>query len=269
MLSFTDLAESLSADMRSGGPTARRILDVRDVTNTPAFPPSFLTFIEPVAVEGLSFGAVTIAASGTPVTAVAENADKPTAATVTSKQITLSKFAGMVETSLESTLSAAGLLPSIAYALGGQAFAAFEAAIVAEAKNSNIHEYAAGKYVEGLMQAQGMVLANGGNPSLIAVAAADVAQLGSTMMNAMPDTGVIGQRVWSGARIHVSAGLQPGEAIVMDPAGLTVAVHTDSPQVLLDSTTLAHKNASRVIVDLFGAAHLSLPGYVVPVEPAA
>ena len=269
MLSFTDLAESLSADMRSGGPTARRILDVRDVTNTPSFPPSFLSFIEPVAVDGLSFGAVTINATGTPVTVVAENAQKPTAATVTSKQITLDKFAGMVLCSTESTLSAAGLLPSIAYALGGQAFAAFEAAIVTEAKTSNIHEYATGKYVEGLMQAQGMVIANGGSPSLIAVAAADVAQLGSTMMNAMPDAGVVGQRVWSGARIHVSAGLAPGEAIVLDPAGLTLAVHKDSPQVLLDNVSLAHKNSSRVIVDLFAAAHLSLPGYVVPVEPAA
>ena len=267
MITFSDLAEDLASDMRSGGPGARRILDVRDVVNSPAVPSSFLSYIEPVAVDGLSFGASTITATGTPVDVVAEGATKPTAATVTSKQVVLSKMAGLVECSLDSTLSAAGLLPSIAYALGGQAFAAYEAAVVAEAGNSNGHAYTSGKFAEGLMEAQGMVLAAGGNPTLIAVSAADVSALGVTMLNAMPDSGLIGQRIWSGARVHVSPALQAGQALVLDPAGLTTAVHKDSPQILLDSTTKADTNTVRVVVDLFAAAHLAVPEYVVPLAP--
>ena len=133
--------------------------------------------------------------------------------------------------------------------------------------NSNGHGYPtadAASYIQGILEAQGKIMAAGGNPSLIAVSPADVAKLGSTMMNARPEVGM-SDRVWGGARIHVTASLLAGNAIVMDPNGATLAVNVDSPAVIVDPYTRSSHNETTITVDLLAGCVLTVPELVVPV----
>ena len=264
LMSPSSIAADVAADLRAGVP-ARRTLDLRAIVADPSWPTTFASYLTPLDIEGTSFDAVTITRTQTPVTIVGESAQKPDAANVTVTTTSLKKHAGRATFSLEASLSAAGLTGAVYNALAGQALASMEADIVNVLNTSNGHGYAtADAFVQGLLEAQGMIMAAGGNPSLIAIAPADIGALGATMMTARPEIGM-SDRVWGGARIHVTAALTKGQAIVLDPNGATLAVNVDSPAVIVDPYTRSSHNETTITVDLLSGTVLTVGELVVPV----
>ena len=267
LMSPSNIAADVANDLRTGVP-ARRTLDLRAIVADPSWPTTFASYLTPLDVDGTSFDAVTITATGTPVDVVAESAQKPNAAQVTVTTTTLKKHAGRATFTLEASLSAAGLTGAVYNALAGQALSSMETDIVSVLGGSNGHGYPtadAAAYIQGILEAQGKIMAAGGNPSLIAVSPADVAKLGSTMMNARPEVGM-SDRVWGGARIHVTAALAAGNAMVLDPNGATLAVNVDSPAVIVDPYTRSSHDETTITVDLLAGCVLTVPELVVPVS---
>lgn len=270
LMSPSNIAADVAADLRSGVP-ARRTLDLRAIVADPSWPSTFASYLTPLDVEGTSFDAVMIRSTVTPVGVVAESAAKPDAATVTVSTIPLKKHAGRATFTLEASLSAAGLTGAVYNALAGQALASMEADIVTALSGSGGHGYptlTTEAFIQGLLEAQGMVMAAGGNPSLIAVAPADVAKLGTTMMSSRPEVGM-SDRVWGGARVHVTSALTTGNALVLDPNGATLAVNADSPAVIVDPFSRSSHNETTITIDLLSGCAVTVPSIVVPVAHVA
>ena len=264
----TSIAQALEADLRAGVPQ-RRSIDARALVASPAMPNSVAAYLDLRIIEGTSTSITKIAPTVTPAGQVAENAAKPEAATVTTSSVNLTKYAGRATFSLEASRSSAGLEAAVYYALAGQALLAYEYATCVEIMaGGTTQEYATGKMIEGIFSGMGTVLANGGRPSLLIVNPADLPTIGSTFLSSDPADGVAAGRV-AGAAVHVSAGMAPGEAAILDPAGLAALWHAESPMVLVDPFSQSSTNGISVVVDLLAHTSVTHPGLVVEITPAA
>jgi hypothetical protein len=126
-------------------------------------------------------------------------------------------------------------------------------------------EYTAGKFVEGILTAQATVRGAGGNPSVIAISAPDAAVLGAAMMPSTAIQNLNGSGVFAGSVVHVSAALNPGDALVLDPAAVTLGWNVDSPAVISDPFSKANTNEVVITLDLLARAVVTVPSLVASV----
>ena len=263
-----DIAAVVASDIKTGG-GVRRSIDTRSIVSGGSWPVTFASFVAPTIIEGTSFGVVTVKESSTPVAAVAENATKPTAVEFTNRSVSLQKFAGMGIISYEAHLGAAGLEGAVYHALARQSLMALESAFLTEFATVTGHTYAtADDFVTGILEAQGMVASAGGNPSVIAISAVDVAALGTTMLNAAPGSGLMGTRTWGGSFVHVSPKLTAGNAVVLDPAAVTLGWNAESPSVLVDALSMSDTNRIRIVTDILAQPVVTNADLLVPVAAA-
>jgi hypothetical protein len=264
----TSIAQALESDLRAGIPQ-RRSIDARSLVASPAMPASVASFLELQLIDGTSTSITTVTKSVTPVVEVGEGGTKPTAATIATESVTLSKFAGRASFSLEASRSSAGLEAAVYYALAAQALSAFESAAVQAIWSGagTGTSYEAGKITEAIFTEMGHVMAAGGRPSLLIVNPVDLATLGSTFLTSDPGTGIAAGR-FAGAAVHVTSAIPAGDAVILDPAGVACLWQTDSPMILVDPYSASATNQISVVVDLLAAAVVSNPDLLGAVSPS-
>src|SRR4051812_27395128 len=124
---LTDLNERLTAKLNEGQ-AARESIG----TSAVAFgwaegqAPILARYVESARIDGWTFDYVRVSPSGTPAGKVAEGAVKPAAVTLTSGTLTLAKYAGLAEFTLEKALSTVALLPALQATIGNQCLVAFD-----------------------------------------------------------------------------------------------------------------------------------------------
>ena len=228
---------------------------------TAGAPRTFANFVSTAQAESMKFGVVINGAGGNDAAKVAEKGAKPDVCSLTSTDVTLAKYAGLCSFTLENELTTAGLVQAVSYTIIAKALVAFEkdlAAGIIAGKGSTVD--GAGSWATGVLKAIGAVVAHGGNPSVLAMAPEDFAEAITTPSNLMfSGTDVVPS--FLGLRLHISAGLTAGTAVVLDPAAVMAVEHVDSPIVIVDPYSSADTNEIRVVGDL-------VAGFVV-VNPAA
>ena len=266
MMTPTDVAAAVIADIKTGVPT-RRSIDTRSIVAGESWPTTFASYIPPTLVEGTQFTVARCTATGTPVAVVSEGATKPNALTITTTTVNLRKYAGQATFTYETSLNAAGLEGAVYASLAGQALAALEADIVDNLGAEGVDvPYATGKFVDGILQAQAEVRASGGNPSVIAISAPDAAVLGAAMMPSTAVQNLNGAGVFAGSMVHISPALGAGNALVLDPAAVTLGWHADSPAIISDVFSKSSTNEIVITLDVLAKSVVTVPSLVAAVS---
>src|SRR4051794_28729716 len=111
---IADLAARLTSDLMAG-----RVARPSFRTPKGAFewatglPNTLARQVSSAVVDGLSFGAVRVAPSGTPAAKVAAGGTKPDAVVITSDTIGLTKYAGLANFQTEQQLDTDGLMSAL------------------------------------------------------------------------------------------------------------------------------------------------------------
>lgn len=264
-MTFKDLAATLAGEINSGRPT-RQTFGSKDTAFgwLPGLPISLASYVATAQCEGLSFDAVRVEPSATPVTVVAEKGTKPDAVKFTPVTVPLKKYAGRAQWTLERQISTDALLAVIANCLGAQALQALEAdavTAITTAAGSNTHE--AATIGAAVIAAQASILGAGGRPGLVVLgtsAYADLLTAGATGFVSDPAAGPIG--TWLGSTVHVSPTVPADTAFVLDPAAVIIAESTSSPVAIVNPYTHASTNELELVVDVIAAPVVIAPGLV-------
>ena len=227
-------------------------------------PRGFANFVSTAQSESTKFGVVVNGAGGNPAAKVAEKGTKPDVCSLTSTDVTLSKYAGLCSFTLENELTTAGLVQAVSFTIISKALVAYEkdlAAAIVAGKGSTV---SGASWNEGILKAIGEIVANGGNPGVLAMAPADFAAALTTPSNLIFD-GNSAIPSYLGLRLHISPGLTAGTAVVLDPAAVMAVEHVDSPIVIVDPYSSADTNEIRVVGDVVAGFVIVNPSAVVTV----
>ena len=257
----TDLADALAATLNAGAGAGRATIDGRAVAFswTDGLPPWAGSVFNTVLCEGLTYKAVVITPSATPVTKVAKGAPKPNAATLVSSNGTLAKYSGLVEFQLEDALDSVGLGAAIEATLFGQAMQAFSLDIAAALATTTAT-------ISGADWGSAILAAIGAVPwaDTLAISPADYAAIAS------PSNGFIASNadaipVLFGLAVVLVPGMPSGTAYVLSSSALTLFESVLGPVALLDPYSGSATNTAKIVTDFFGAAQLTSPGSSIKV----
>lgn len=266
----TDIARLLAADLEKGAGSRQKI-DTRGQawSWTSGLPLSLVDYVSPAIAVGLNYPVVLIKDSATPAAIVAEGASKPSGVSFSSTTVSLVKYAGRGEFSLEAGLNADGLGNVVYHVIAGQCIRALEkdaiAALLAD-KSSTIDS--AKSLTDAVLGAQAEVLTHGGRPGVLVLSPAGYAEImagspiGYAGASADPQAGPV-PRIF-GMAVHVSSALTAATtAYVLDPSSVIAIQHDASPLILTDPYSASDTNHVRLVVDLFAAVKVVSPGGVV------
>jgi hypothetical protein len=264
-----DIAPKLMTELSAGRPT-RVSLGQPDTAFAWAAgaPRTFANFVSTVQAESMRFGVVIAGNGTTPAAKVAPKGQKPTVCDLQSKSIALSKWSGLCSFTLEDELSSAGLVQAVTYSIVAKALVAFEAdlaAYIVAHKGSTVE---GADWNEGILKAVGAIVAAGGNPSVLAMAAEDFAAALTAPSN-LVFNGLDAIPAYLGLQLHISSGLTAGTAVVLDRSAVMVAEHTDSPSVVIDPFSAAGTNEIRIAASLVAGYEVVVPSGVVTVTKSA
>jgi hypothetical protein len=218
---------------------------------------------------------VVIAAnSATPITSVAELGTKPSVVNFTSSEVSLLKFAGVAEMSIESAMFVANIEVAIANIMTSGILRAIEAhtvqAILADA---GVSIAGAADMTAGVLEAIATIRSNGGTPTVVGLAAADWI----TIMTATGGSGFVnfsspeaGPGTWLGLAPCVVPTMVEGTAVVLDGSAVSVLETAGGPLCVTDMWTKLSTNEVRVGVETWATSVVNAPGGVatVGVTPA-
>lgn len=252
-LNLTEVSDLIREDLAAGRGTRTTISNSGAVFGVQeGMPPTIADFATQVECDGMTFPVATIAPSATKVAKVAEGGVKPTAITLTHSTVTLEKWSGLAELTLENQLSSAGIHTAIYTALAGQAYLSYEgyayAAVAAAAADTT-----ATTFLGGIAAAQATLLSKGSRPGVVIVPFGVYDELVGEVV-AGPGFGndprsAIGTVF--GSLVHVSSATGT-EVVVADPEALLAVRHVSSPLVVSDPWSKADTNETRLILDVVG-----------------
>ncbi len=270
----TDLASRLVADLNDGRVARQAIAGDRSTAFgwTTGLPFIAARLVSSAVVDGLSFNATRVAPSATPAAKVAEGGAKPSAITVTSGPVALSKYAGLGSISTEQALDTDALIPALVAVIGTSCVLAFDADFVAALAADAGADAAGDTWPEAILSGVAAVAANGGSPSVLVLSAADYAAAVGSPGVGYAQNPADGAVALFGQRIALSPGLSSGTGYVLDPAAVMAVEFAGSPFAVIDPYSGLDTNAIRVSTEWFAAAYVTAPGGVCeitgPTAPA-
>ena len=264
---LTDLADRLSAKLREGAPARESIGDTVVAFGwSEGLPPIVARFVESARIDGLTFDYVRIGASATPATKVAEGVAKPAAVTLTSGTLTLPKYAGLAEFTLEKALSTTALLPALQATIVNQCLVAYDADAVAILATDAGETVTGATWTAAILNGIAAVASNGQNPSLLVLSPADYAaavQDPGAAFSSDPANGLV---ALFGLTIAVVVGAPTGTGYVMDARAAVAVENAHSPMVLLDPYSKADTNTARLIAELVASFVVTQPAGVAKIS---
>lgn len=266
---FKDLAETLAAKQQEG--TTARVA----VTSAQAFgwatgtAPTVSRFTESVRVDGLRYDYVRVGATATPAKKVAEGTPKPTAVQLTNGSLTIPKWSGLAEFSLERALSTTALLPALSATIAGQALVAYDVDCIAALIADKGSTATGASWTEAILNGVAEVASAGMNPDLLILAPADYAsavQDPGSAFSSDPANGIVSL---FGLTIGVCVGAATGQSFVMDSRAAIAVENVSSPLVLLDCVSKAELNIARLVADLVAGFIVTQPAGVCQITVTA
>ena len=270
--SLKDLSELIASDLQKSTSTRQNLGGGGAAFGwwADGLPPTLANYVQTSMASGMSVPLTLVGESGTPAIPVAPGVDKPAAVTITEITEPLTKFAGYGSVQLENQLNAAGIYPAVVGVLSASTLKAFEAhamgVLAAQAGESGNDD----TWISAIYSGQGIVLANGGRPSVLVASAADYGAIMSEVA-ASPGYSLDPESptgAFAGSRIHFSSGLASGTAYVLDSSAVVCIQHDQSPVLSIDSSGI--NNTTRVIADLVATTRVTSPPLVceITVTPA-
>ncbi len=261
---LADLAQRMGEDINTGR-GARATIDTRDVAfDWSLSSGSFIAnHVSSVRVEGASFDAVIVSPAGVPAE-VAENAAKPTLASLTQVAVPVKKFGGVLGgISLEQKLHTSSLASAVASVLIRQAMVGFDDYCVSVVDAQAGATGTGATFSAAVLDGVASLVSNGSNPDILILSGADFAGAveGQTAgagyqldyQEAVP--------MLLGLKVVLSAGAATGEMYVADSQAITVA-EGPGPFVLTDVYSAAANNQLSIYGEVFGGCVVSSPGGV-------
>jgi hypothetical protein len=228
--------------------------------------PSVLArYVSSSTIDGLSFTAVRVGASGTPAGKVAERAQKNLGTTLTTLEVQLAKYAGLSVFSTEQALSTIALMPALTNALFSQALLAYDVDSVAALAADHGPEVTGTTWSSAILAGVAAVISAGGNPDLLVMSGVDYAAAIES-----PGSGYVLSPIDAvpslyGCRIAVCVGATAGTAYVADSKAITSVDHASTPGVILDPYSSLSTNEVRLAAEFFAATVVVNPGSVAEV----
>lgn len=218
-----------------------------------------------VYVAGKHYSGLVVSDTATKVKVVAEGTAKPKAAETTTESVDIVKHAGYAEVSLESLVFYDEALRVVRDVLFRQALQSVDAALVTEMAAHSTTLTTTGtdlsaKIIDGAAQ----LIAAGARSSVIGINPTDYAALvsansGGQYLNMNdPERGPSG--LFMSHRLIPTAAVPAKTVYLIDPTAVVVAEEEDSPYLFL--SPMSTDNKSNVILDLFAAPLVVLPGGV-------
>lgn len=263
-----DLAQLIAADMSKQTSTRQSIGGggVAFGWASEGMPPTIASYVKSATASGMQVPVTLVGLSATPPAVTGERAQKVRAVDIDGDAtLTLAKFAGYAEVTLEQQLSAEGMYPAVHATLAAGCLAAFEAAAVTALGEAAGETATGATWTEALYAGQGIVLANGGSPSLIVASALDYGAIMAAISNSAGyalDPSAPGG-VFAGSRVHFSSGLPAGTVYVLDRNAVLAVEHESSPVVAVSSAGTT--NVTTVVADLIAGLIVTSPAHVVQV----
>lgn len=253
----TDLATYLAQQIADGraGRADRSVIGAKDVAFgwTQGSPPIVARFVNAVATDALSFTAVSVKASATPVKKVTEGSAKPTAVALTSADHPLYKYAGLATYSTERAISTDGLIPVVTQVLINGALLAYDADCIAALAAAGGPAVSGATWTSAILNAIAAVTSAGLLPDLLVLSGSDYAAAVET-----PGSGFMldpreGVGTLFGLRIIVSAAATTGTGFVLSSGAALAVEHSLSPAVMVDPYSGLGTNEIRSAAELFAA----------------
>ena len=254
VMDLTEVSEVIRADI-AGGRGTRATLGAKGAVFgvSDGLPPTIAAFSEQASSAGMSFEATTISASATTAKKTAEGAAKPNALAFTTAPVSLAKYSGLAELTLERQISSQGIAMAIYNALAGQALMAYESDAYAALGAAVTEATDATSYLGGIAAAQAALLSMGARPGVVVIPASVYADVVGEVV-AGPGFGSDPRSPVGtifGSLVHVSSA-SGSSVYVADPAALLAITHEDSPMVISDPFTKADTNVIRLVLDVVG-----------------
>lgn len=204
-----------------------------------------------------------------PATKVAEKAQKPEVVTATNTEVPMAKYAGWASTTAECLVYVPEAERLIADVLLSQVVQAVDVDIVTalSAKSTTVTVASSVKGSAALLEAQAALIGKGAVPRAILVNPTDYAKLlGQTtslgFLNfSSVELGTSGQLF--GMALVPTAAVTAGTAYLVDPRGVLVAEHVESP--LLFVSAMSTKNEIELVADVFAAVGVASASAVAKV----
>lgn len=270
---ITEIADLMARDLRTGTGTRETVGAKGEAWSwVGGLPVTLASFVGTTKSEGLSFPVTTVSPHATtPAKVVAEGALKPTATQLATQTISLKKFAGLSEVTLEQTLSTNGLLPAVAQTLGAGCLLAYEADAMATLDAQSGGTATGATWLAGILSAQAQIIGAGGSPGVVVVShqdyAALIGELGGSAGFVTDPRSAVGQAF--GSLIHVSPKLATGKAFVLDGGAVLAVQHEQSPLGTTDPYSKSDVNVVRLVFDLVAATVVASPALVIEVSKSA
>lgn len=270
---LTDFADLLATKARGGAAPRETFGDSNIAFGwAEGMPPIVARFVDSATVDGRTFTATRVLPSDTPAAVVAERAAKPVAVKLETEVVTLSKYAGLAEFSLEASLSTTALVPALSASLVSQALVAYDVDCVAALAADNGSTATGATPTEAILNAVAEVASAGQNPSVLILAPSDYAATVQDPGSAFSMDPASGITSLFGLAIAVCVGATAGTSYVIDSRAAVAVQNTQSPLVLLDPYSKADTNEARLVVDLVAGFVVTQPAGVcevtVTAEPA-
>ena len=232
---------------------------------TSGLPSIVARYVRSVTVDGTGYTALEVAPSGTPA-AVAEGGTKPTLATLSTRTISLVKYAGMASVSTERAIQTDAAVQAIKHVLTQQVVKAFDEDTIAELVANAGATGSGSTWSAAILDGIAAVVGNGGNPDTLIMSGADYAAAVES-----PGAGYLlsptdGVATLFGLRIGLSVGAAAGEAFVLDSSAVTCG--DGGAYAVVDPYSNLSTNAIAVAVEGFMSAHVSAPGAVAALTVA-
>lgn len=250
-----DLAGRLIADLESGA-RPRQSIGARDVPLgwAAGLPRTVANYVASATVDGLSYGATTITATGTPAAKVARKGVKPTAVTVSQSTQTLDKYAGLAVVAVEDQLRTEGLIAALASVITRQCLLAFDADVMADLAAAGGPTAGGTTWAEAIPAAIGVLAGSGHAPGLLVLSGADyAAAVGAPGAGFAldPTQAVV---TLFGVPIVISPSAVAGTGYLLDATSVLVTEFVDGPLAVVDPFSMLDTNEVRLAVEWFASS---------------
>jgi len=236
----------------------------------PAPGATLLGHLNPSTVTGRHATIVNARNAATVVGPVAEGGTKPTVVDFTSREIDLTKYAGLAKMSTESAQFVSNIEAAVSSVLVSQITRAIEKdAVTAITAEAGISITAAADMTAGVLAGIAGVRENGGAPTVVALASADWLEVmtatgGNGYLNwSSPEAGPGG--TWLGLIPIIVPGMTAGTALVIDGSAVSVLEPAGGPLCVIDVYSGLSVNSITIAVEEWATTQVTSPGGVATV----
>lgn len=236
----------------------------------PAPGATLLGHLNPGTVTGRHATIVNAKNAATVVGPVAEGGTKPTVVDFTSREIDLTKYAGLAKMSTESAQFVSNIEAAVSSVLVSQITRAIEKdAVTAITADAGVSITAAADMTAGVLAGIAGVRENGGAPTVVALASADWLEVmtatgGNGYLNwSSPEAGPGG--TWLGLIPVIVPGMTAGTSLVIDGAAVSVLEPAGGPLCVVDVFSGLSVNSITIAVEEWATTQVTSPGGVASV----